>query len=144
MQAATKPHLADIRRLPPMSSNERFAAVINCMDGRIQTRTIDQLMTRFGARHIDNITTTGAVKHLDGAVDATGEGLLQSVAVSVQAHGTSQVAVVAHSDCAGNPVPDAEQKTQLRNAVVVIADRFPDLEVIALFLDPKLGFERIR
>jgi carbonic anhydrase len=127
-----------------MTSRERFAAVINCMDGRIQTRTLDQLMTRFGARHIDNITTTGAVKHLDGAVDATGEGLLQSVAVSIEAHGTSQVAVVAHSDCAGNPVPDAQQKTQLRNAVAVIANRFPDLEVIALFLDPKLGFERIR
>ena len=131
-------------RLHTMTSRERFAAVINCMDGRIQTRTIDQLMTRFGARHIDNITSTGAVKHLDGAVDAIGEGLLRSVAVSIEAHGTSQVAVVAHSDCAGNPVPDAEQKTQLRNAVAVITDRFPDLEVIALFLDPKIGFERIR
>ena len=127
-----------------MTSRERFAAVINCMDGRIQTRTIDQLMTRFGARHIDNITTTGAVKHLDGAVDATGEGLLRSVEVSIEAHGTSQVAVVAHADCAGNPVPDAQQKTQLRNALLVVGERFPELEVIALFFDPKLGFERIR
>jgi len=127
-----------------MSSRERFAAVINCMDGRIQTRTIDQLMTRFGARHIDNITTTGAVKHLDGAVDAIGEGLLRSVAVSIEAHGTSQVGVVAHADCAGNPIPDAQQKTQLRNALLVIGERFPELEVIALFFDPKLGFERIR
>lgn len=130
--------------LPLMTSSGRFAAVINCMDGRIQTRTIDQLMTRFGARHIDNITTTGAVKHLDGAVDATGEGLLQSVAVSIDAHGTSQVAVVAHSDCAGNPVPDSEQKIQLRNAVAVVADRFPELEVIALFFDPRFGFEMVR
>jgi carbonic anhydrase len=127
-----------------MSSSERFAAVINCMDGRIQTRTIDQLMTRFGARHIDNITTTGAVKHLDGAVDATGEGLLKSVSVSIDAHGTSQVAVVAHADCAGNPVPDAEQKAQLRRALLVLSERFPDLEIIALFFDPRLGFEQIR
>ncbi len=113
------------------------------MDGRIQTRTIDQLMTRFGARHIDNITTTGAVQHLDGMVTPTGEGLLRSLTVSIEAHGTTQVAIVAHSDCAGNPVSDAEQKTQLRNAVSAVADRFPDLEVIALFLDPKLGFEKI-
>jgi carbonic anhydrase len=127
-----------------MTSREKFAAAINCMDGRIQTRTLDQLTTRFGARYIDNITTTGAVKHLDGVVDATGEGLLQSVAVSIDAHGTSQVAVVAHSDCAGNPVPDAQQKTQLRNALLVVGGRFPDLEVIALFFDPRLGFERIR
>jgi hypothetical protein len=113
------------------------------MDGRIQTRTIDQLMTRFGARHIDNITMTGAVKHLSGTVTATGEGLLESLAVSVRAHGTTQVAIVAHAECAGNPVPDAEQKAQLRNAVISVRGRFPDLEVIALFLDPKLGFEKI-
>lgn len=126
-----------------MTSFDKFAAVITCMDGRIQTRTIDQLMTRFGARHIDNITTTGAVKHLAGVVTPTGEGLLESLAVSVKAHGTTQVAIVAHAECAGNPVPDAEQKAQLRNAVVSISGRFPDLEVIALFLDPKLGFEKI-
>jgi carbonic anhydrase len=126
-----------------MTSGERFAAVINCMDGRIQTRTIDQLMTRFGARHIDTITTTGAVKHLDGTVTSTGEGLLRSLEVSVAAHGTTQVAIVAHADCAGNPVPDTEQRAQLKKAVTVIADRFPELEVIALFLDPKLGFEKI-
>jgi carbonic anhydrase len=113
------------------------------MDGRIQTRTIDQLMTRFGARHIDTITTTGAVKHFDGTVTSTGEGLLKSLEVSMAAHGTTQVAIVAHAECAGNPVPDAEQKAQLRNAVIVIGDRFPTLEVIALFFDPKLGFEKI-
>jgi carbonic anhydrase len=127
-----------------MTSRERFAAVINCMDGRIQTRTIDQLMTRFGARHIDSITSTGAVQHLDGTVTPTGEGLLRSLAVSIDAHGTTQVAVVAHSECAGNPVPDARQKEQLRKAIVVVAERFPELEVIGLFLDPRIGFERIR
>jgi carbonic anhydrase len=127
-----------------MTSRERFAAVINCMDGRIQTRTIDQLMTRFGARHIDNITSTGAVQHLDGTVTPTGEGLLRSLAVSIDAHDTTQVAVVAHSQCAGNPVPDAKQKEQLRKAIVVVAERFPELEVIGLFLDPRIGFERIR
>lgn len=126
-----------------MTSSGRFAAVINCMDGRIQIRTIDQLMIRFGARHIDNITATGAVKHLDGLVTATGEGLLRSLEVSIEAHGTSQVAVVAHSQCAGNSIPDAQQKTQLRNAIGVVVDRFPELEVIALFLDSRIGFERI-
>jgi len=126
-----------------MTSPGRFAAVISCMDGRIQTRTIDQLMTRFGARHIDNITMTGAVKHLDGAVTATGEGLLESLAVSIEAHGTTQVAIVAHTDCAGNRIPDAQQKDQLRRAIGVVSARFPQLEVVALFLDPRIGFQRI-
>jgi hypothetical protein len=113
------------------------------MDGRIQTRTIDQLMTRFGARHIDNITTTGAVKHLDGSVTPTGEGLLRSLEVSIEAHGTNQVAIVAHTQCAGNPITDRQQKDQLKNAIYVVSERFPELEVIALFLDPRLGFERV-
>lgn len=127
-----------------METSGRFAAVINCMDGRIQVRTLEQVMTRFGARFVDNITSTGAVKHLDGTVTATGEGLLGSLAVSIDAHQTREVAIVAHADCAGNPVPDAKQKTQLRNAIEVISTRFPDLEVIALFFDPRLGFERVR
>jgi carbonic anhydrase len=126
-----------------MTSKGRFGAVITCMDGRIQTRTIDQVMTRLGVRFVDNITSTGAVQHLDGSVSATGEGLLRSLAVSIEAHGTTQVALVAHTQCAGNPVPDSKQKDQLRNAVVVVSERFPDIEVTALFFDPKIGFERI-
>ncbi|MGH8913847.1 MAG: carbonic anhydrase [Acidimicrobiia bacterium] len=124
-------------------STGSFAAVIGCMDGRIQTRTLDQVMTRFGARHVDNITSTGAVQHLDGSVTTTGEGLLGSLAVSIEAHNTSQVAIVAHSECAGNPVPDSQQKAQLRRAAVVVSERFPELEVIALFFDPRIGFERV-
>jgi carbonic anhydrase len=126
-----------------MTSGGRFAAVITCMDGRIQTRTIDQVMTRFGVRYVDNITSTGAVQHLDGHVTATGEGLLQSLSVSVNAHGTQQVALVAHSGCAGNPVPDDTQKDQLRRARSMVTERFPELEVIALFFDPRIGFEKI-
>lgn len=126
-----------------MTSEGRFGAVISCMDGRIQTRVLDQVMTRLGVRFVDNITSTGAVQHLDGSVTATGEGLLRSLAVSVEAHGTTQVAVVAHTRCAGNPVPDSKQKDQLRRALVTISERFPDLEVIALFFDPNIGFERI-
>jgi carbonic anhydrase len=126
-----------------MAGEGRFAAVITCMDGRIQTRTLDQVMTRFGVRYVDNITATGAVQHLDGSVSATGEGLLRSLTVSSEAHGTNQVAVVAHAGCAGNPVPDSTQKQQLVKARDVVSERFPEMEVIALFFDPKIGFEKV-
>jgi carbonic anhydrase len=126
-----------------MTSEGRFGTVINCMDGRIQTRTLDQVMTRFGVRYVDNITTTGAVQHLDGAVTPTGEGLLQSLTVSREAHGSNQVALVAHAGCAGNPVTDSKQKEQLGRAKAVVAGRFPDMEIIALFFDPRIGFEKI-
>jgi len=126
-----------------VTSQGRFGAVINCMDGRIQTRTLDQVMTRFGVRYVDNITATGAVKNFDGGVTPTGEGLLDSLTISKKAHGTNQVALVAHAGCAGNPVPDSKQKEQLRHARNVVAERFPEMEVIALFFDPRIGFEKI-
>lgn len=126
-----------------MTLEGRFGAVITCMDGRIQTRTLDQVMTRFGVRYVDNITATGAVKNFDGAVTATGEGLLDSLTVSKKAHGTNQVALVAHAGCAGNPVADNTQKEQLRRAKAAVAERFPEMEVIALFFDPRIGFEKI-
>jgi carbonic anhydrase len=144
VRGAYEIHSGAARQNGVMTSPGRFAAVINCMDGRIQTRTIDHLMIRFGARYIDNITCTGAVQHLAGSLTPTGEGLLRSVAVSIRAHATTQVAVVAHADCAGNPVPDSKQKIQLREAAVVVSERFPELEVVAIFLDPRIGFEVIR
>ena len=45
--------------------------------------------------------------------------------MSEQAHGTNQVALVAHAGCAGNPVPDSKQKEQLRSARAVVAEPFP-------------------
>jgi carbonic anhydrase len=83
------------------------------------------------------------VQHLDGAVTPTGEGLLQSLTVSREAHGSNQVALVAHAGCAGNPVTDSKQKEQLGRAKAVVAERFPDMEIIALFFDPRIGFEKI-
>ena len=63
--------------------------------------------------------------------------------MSKDAHGTNQVALVAHAGCAGNPVPDHTQKEQLRRAKTVVAERFPEMEVMALFFDPRIGFEKI-
>jgi carbonic anhydrase len=126
-----------------MKSEGRFGAVITCIDGRIQTRTLDQVMTRFGVRYVDDITAAGAIKHLAGGITPVGETLLEDLAVSANAHGTNQVALVAHADCAGNPVPDATQKQHLRQARDVVAGRFPEMEVVALFYDPRIGFEKV-
>lgn len=126
-----------------MSSRDRYAAAITCIDGRFQMRTLEHLQTRLGARHVDNITTAGAVRHLAGTITPEGEGLLADLAISVDKHSTQQVAVVAHADCAGNPIPDTKQKEQLPAARRVLQERFPGLEVVTLFLDPRTGFERV-
>jgi carbonic anhydrase len=126
-----------------MAGEGRFAAVITCIDGRIQNRTLDHAMTRFGVRYVDNITAAGAVKHLAGEPTSVGESLLNDLALSASYHGTKQVALIAHTDCAGNAVPDETQRQNLRHAAKVVSDRFPDLEIVALLFDPRLGFEKI-
>lgn len=126
-----------------MMVRDRFAAVIMCIDGRFQTRALDHLQTRFGVRNLDNITAAGAIKHLLGEVGPQGEALLENLWISIDKHATEQVAIIAHGDCAGNPVPDATQKQQLTEARQTIKARFPRTEVVALFLDPKTGFQKI-
>lgn len=58
-------------------------------------------------------------------------------------HGSHQIAVVAHHDCAGNPVPDNTQKTQVSRAMARIREVHPNAEVIGLWLDANLIVERI-
>lgn len=121
----------------------RFATAISCIDGRIQLRVLDQIELRFGARNIDNITSPGAVQHLAGEVSEAGRHLLKAAETSIAAHDSTQIAVIAHSDCAANQVPDATQKQQLVAAQETLAGAFPEAEVLALFLDLKTGFARV-
>ncbi|MGI9609261.1 MAG: carbonic anhydrase [Acidimicrobiia bacterium] len=126
-----------------MESAQKFGTAIACIDGRFLKRTIDHIELRLGVRHVDTITTAGAVKHLAGNLAAEGEALLANVQVSLQAHSSLGTAIVAHGECAGNPVPDRTQKEQLASAVETLTSLFPDMDVSAFFLDPKTGFFRI-
>ena len=119
-----------------------FATVLNCMDGRTQPPVADYLADSFGARYVDTITTAGTVHHLAADTDQTGT-LLSNLAVSVDKHGSSQIAVVAHHDCAGNPVFDETQQNQVRDAVSRLGALYPDAEIIGLWIDRDWGVNRL-
>ncbi|HET9258733.1 MAG TPA: carbonic anhydrase [Acidimicrobiia bacterium] len=121
---------------------ERYGSVLECMDGRSQRKVADYLNTVFGVRNLDTITTAGAIRHLAEDTDQT-QTLLANLAISVDKHGSHQIAVVAHHDCAGNPVPDNTQKTQVSRAMARIREVHPNAEVIGLWLDANLIVERI-
>ena len=112
---------------------DRFATVITCMDGRIQRRISDHLQDTFGVSHLDTITTAGAVRHLAEETDRTAS-LLADLEVSTSVHRSTQIGVVAHHDCAGNPVADDVQRSQITQAVRRLSDGDPEIEVIGLFL----------
>ena len=119
-----------------------FATVLNCMDGRVQRQVADYLATSFRARHIDTITTAGTVRHLAIDTEQTST-LLFNLRVSVDKHGSSHIAVAAHHDCAGNPVPDETQQGQVIQAVSRLGALYPDAEIVGLWVDNEWLVKRL-
>jgi carbonic anhydrase len=113
-----------------------FCAVVNCMDGRVQLPVITYLMKELGVSYVDSITEAGPVRHLAEEPDSERTASIVSrIAVSLERHSSDVVAIVAHHDCGGNPVPMDQQLGQLDRAVEYVAERFRELEVIGLWVD---------
>ena len=61
--------------------------------------------------------------------------MIRKIDLSISLHGSEQLAIVAHHDCAGNPVPDFTQRDQIEICKQYLAQLYPDLEIIGLWLD---------
>ncbi|MDP8299548.1 MAG: hypothetical protein P9L88_06580 [Candidatus Tantalella remota] len=119
--------------------SKTFATAINCMDGRIQRPVIKFLLENYDVDYVDMITEMGPNKILaEGQEEDTIASFKKKVAVSVEKHGSTLIAVAAHHDCAGNPASDDIQKKQLLKSIKVVTSwGFPVKKIIALWLDEK-------
>lgn len=120
-----------------------FGTVLTCMDGRIQRKVSDYLLTTFGVSSIDTVTAAGMVRHVAEETERTAT-IFDDLDVSVSKHGSKDIAVVAHHDCAGNPIADKSQRDQVAAAATRLSERHPEAEVIGLWLDRNWTVERIR
>lgn len=111
-----------------------FGTTLTCIDGRIQRPVSDFLTTRFGVVHVDKVTRAGMIKHLTPNYDPATNLIIEDLETSLNGHQSRQIALVAHQDCAGNPVSDEAQQEQLREAVAHFRRRYPGYEVIGLWL----------
>ncbi len=113
-----------------------FATAVNCMDGRVQRPVNEAVRSLSGARYVDTITEAGVVRYLAGELEETHEtqAVLMSIRVSVEQHGSRSIAIVAHDDCAGNPISNDDQKAQLAQAVAFVREHFPHCLVAGLWL----------
>jgi carbonic anhydrase len=116
-----------------------FGTVVSCMDGRIHLPVINFLQERFGVDHIDKITEAGPVgiisEHPGGSQV---KSIFRLIDISINSHASTGIAIVAHHDCAGNPIPDSDQKLQLQACLGIFAERYPGYQIIGLWLDEKL------
>ncbi len=110
-----------------------FYTAVNCMDGRVQLPVIEYLMARHGVRHVDMITEPGPVRILADDEESS-RSIEKRISISLEAHGSAGVVVVAHADCAGNPLGREAQLGQLRKAVSKLAERFPGVPVRGLWV----------
>jgi len=96
----------------------RFATVINCIDGRTQLPVIDYMKTKFDVDYVDVITEPGPVKVIAEQWNAYQvHSIQQRVLISHEKHASKHLALVAHHDCAGNPVEKDKQIKQLRRSL---------------------------
>ncbi len=130
-----------------MKKNESngFTTVINCMDGRIQLPVLDYMRSRYGQPFVDNITIAGPVRILtEGEPEKVVEAVLERLGVSVNVHGSRVIAVVAHHDCAGNPVDRETQISQLQPSIDWVRSHFPQCDIIGLWVDTDWNVEAVQ
>ena len=113
-----------------------FCTAVNCMDGRVQLPVINYLMGRFEVTFVDSVTEPGPVAVLAEMQDsAKAQSILERIDVSVKKHKSLGIAVIAHYDCAGNPVSKEVQIQQLKIAADFIRSKYPEVETIGLWVD---------
>ncbi len=125
-------------------SHGRFATVINCMDGRTQLPAIEWAKHEYGVDFVDTITEPGPVRILAEARDPQAlESIRRRLDISVTKHGSGHVAIVAHANCAGNPVDRETQLHQLRSAESTVLSWGMGVQVDRLWLGEDWRVERI-
>ena len=118
-----------------MNTTYRFAAAVNCIDGRVQEPVRRYLTDGNGTDFVDMITEPGPVKMLaDGADEALLASIRRRLDVSVRGHGVRTIAVVAHHDCLANPLDEASQRKQLEAASERLRAWYPEHDILALWV----------
>lgn len=125
-------------------SEKRFVTAINCMDGRVQDCVNRWLKNLYRADYVDVITAPGPVKILaSGEPDFMLTSIKGCLAISAEKHRSPAVAIVAHHDCAGNPLPKEEQVGHLHLAGEKIRKSFPGLRVHLLWVNEDWQVEEV-
>lgn len=115
-------------------TKETFATAINCMDGRTQEPIISWAKKTFEVDYVDAITEPGPDKILAGGSDTLTESIKNRVMISVNKHGSQNVIMVSHHDCAGNPVSKEEHLDQLKKSVDVISSWELGVKIIGVWI----------
>lgn len=105
-----------------------FSTVVKCMDGRDLNEVVKFVKDFTHADYVDTITWPGPDKAL--AENSVAQAHFERcVGISVNKHGSGDVFVFGHDDCAGDPVDKETHIRQERKAAEILREKFPSIRV---------------
>ena len=120
-----------------------FYTAINCMDGRIQESVANYIKKKYNVLFVDMITGSGPVKILTNKDTENLESIILCIDISLKKHKSKGIAIVAHYDCAGNPIADEEQKKLLQKAVIFLENKYINVSVCGLWVNKDSRVENV-
>lgn len=120
----------------------KFATVINCMDGRVQDPVNEWMKKTTGAEYIDVITEAGPDRIMASTATAS-RLILKRILISRDKHNSTDLAVVAHHDCAGNPVTKEKHMSHLKRAAKIMDTWNLDMRIMMLWVDENWEVELV-
>ena len=106
------------------------------MDGRVQLPVIKYLQRRFNTEYVDSITEPGPnlILAYQSNINIV-ESVFNRLKISVEKHSSVGIAVTGHYGCAGNPAAKQEQSEHTLDAIECIKLKYPDIEIIGLWVN---------
>ena len=120
-----------------------FYTAVNCMDGRIQESVTNYIKKKYNVLFVDMITGAGPVKILSDKKTENLKSIISCIDISLKNHKSKGIAIVAHYDCAGNPISDEEQKNLLKKAVTFLVAEYENISVCGLWVSKNGKVEKI-
>lgn len=109
----------------------RFASAITCIDGRVIAPLLDWTLARFDVDAVDVVTEPG----VDASLPDLVEDLTRRLSPSIDKHGSHQVVLAGHEDCAGNPVSDETHREHLAVSADALSRALgPEVDVLPVFV----------
>ena len=106
------------------------------MDGRIQEPIISFLKEHWKVQYIDCITEAGPCKILSDKANTTlVDSITDRIEISVSNHKSKLIAISGHYDCVANHCCKKEQVEQVKQSVLFIKSKYPDVKIIGLWID---------
>jgi carbonic anhydrase-like protein len=118
-----------------------FATAITCIDGRTQSPVSEWVKRNAHADYVDTVTWPGPDGVLTSAPQAILDQIRKMVEISVNAHGSTFLAIAGHHDCAAFPADRERHLAAIRDAVAVAASWGLPVRVAGLWVNDQWQIE---